>query len=64
MTFLNSILNNSKKHQDPFVHWELNEPLSEQSINEIINADIPNVVDHNLDYDGTISIVCCYFFAP
>ena len=37
MTFLNSILNNSKKHNDPFVHWELNQPLSEQSITEIIN---------------------------
>ena len=45
MTFLNSILNNSKKHNDPFVHWELNQPLSEQSITEIINADIPNVVN-------------------
>ena len=56
MTFLNSILNNSKKHNDPFVHWELNQPLSEQSITEIINADIPNVVNHNLDYDGTRAI--------
>ena len=41
MTFLNSLLNNSKEHSDPFRHWELNEPLSEEAIQEIIKADIP-----------------------
>ena len=56
MTFLNSLLNNSKKHADPFLHWELNQPLSEESINEIINADIPNVSEHNIRYDGTRAI--------
>tara|TARA_Y100000590_G_scaffold463840_1_gene631643 strand:+ start:854 stop:1519 length:666 start_codon:yes stop_codon:yes gene_type:complete len=56
MTFLNSVLNNSEKHNDPFVHWELNKPLSEQSIKEIISADIPNLLDHNLTYDGTRAI--------
>ena len=56
MTFLNSILNNSKKHNDPFVHWELNEPLTEPSIKEIIKVDIPNLADHNLNYDGTRAI--------
>ena len=25
MTFLNSILNNSKEHNDPFKHWEYND---------------------------------------
>jgi len=56
MTFLNSILNNSKKYHDPFVHWELNKPLSEESINEIINAEITDVTNHNLTYDGTRAI--------
>ena len=42
MTFLNSILYNSKEHSDPFKHWELNEPLSKDTINEIIKADIPD----------------------
>jgi len=56
MTFLNSILNNSKEHEDPFKHWELNEPLSNEAIQEIIKADIPNVTDHNLNYDGTRAI--------
>ena len=56
MTFLNSILNNSKEHSDPFKHWELNEPLSNEAIQEIIKADIPNAFDHNLAYDGTRAI--------
>ena len=43
MTFLNSILNNSKEHNNPFKHWELNEPLSNEAINEIISADIPDL---------------------
>ena len=56
MSFLNSINNNSKKFEDPFTHWELNKPLTEQQINEIINADIDNPVEHNLNYDGTRAI--------
>ena len=56
MTFLNSILNNSKKHNDPFKHWELNEPLSNDAINEIISADIPDLNQLDLEYDGTRAI--------
>ncbi len=53
MTFLNSILNKSKKHTFPFDHWEYDHPLSEGAILEITNADIPDVSKHNLTYDGT-----------
>ena len=56
MTFLNSILNNSKEDNFPFKHWELNKPLSDEAMQEIIKADIPNVVEHNLTYDGTRAI--------
>ena len=56
MTFLNSILNNSKEHNDPFKHWELNEPLSNDAINEIISADIPDLNQLDLEYDGTRAI--------
>ena len=56
MTFLNSILNNSKKHNDPFKHWELNKPLSKDAINEIIKADIPDHNELKLAYDGTRAI--------
>ena len=56
MTFLNSILNNSKEHNDPFKHWELNEPLSKDAIDEIIRADIPDLNQLDLQYDGTRAI--------
>jgi len=56
MSFLNSVLNQSKKYENPFIHWELNKPLTEQQINEITNADIVNPVEHNLSYDGTRAI--------
>ena len=56
MSFLNSVLNQSKKFENPFSHWELNKPLTEQQINEITNADIVNPVEYNLSYDGTRAI--------
>ena len=56
MTFLNSILNKSKKHSTPFDHWEYNDALSKEAIQEVVNADIPDVSKHNLVYDGTRAI--------
>jgi len=56
MTFLNSILNQSKKYDFPFDHWEYNNALNENAIQEIIRADIPDVSKHNLSYDGTRAI--------
>ena len=56
MSFLNSIKSNSKKFEDPFTHWELNQPLTDLEINEIINADIENPSEHDLNYDGTRAI--------
>ena len=56
MSFLNSLLNNSKKFDEPFTHWELNQPLSEGAMQEIVNADIVNPNDHKLQYDGTRAI--------
>jgi len=56
MSFLNSIENKSKKHESPFVHWEINQPLTEGQISEIVNADIDNPAEHSLNYDGTRAI--------
>ena len=56
MAFLNSVIHNSKRYSEPFVHWELNEPLTSEQINEINNADIANPIEHNLNYDGTRAI--------
>ena len=56
MSFLSSIKNNSKKFEKPFEHWELNKPLTDSQINEIINAEIDNPIEHDLNYDGTRAI--------
>ena len=56
MSFLKSLLNNSKKFNDPFTHWELNKPLTEPTIKEINNADIANPIENNINYDGTRAI--------
>ena len=56
MSFLNSIKNNSTKHEIPFDHWEYSEALTEESIEEIIKADIPDLSKLNLTYDGTRAI--------
>ena len=56
MSFLNSIEKKSKKFESPFIHWELNEPLTEEQVKEIVNADIANPTEYNLNYDGTRAI--------
>ena len=56
MTFLNSILKNSKKYESPFNHWEYNNALTDEAIKEIENADVPDISKHNLNYDGTRAI--------
>ena len=56
MSFLDSIKNQSKKHEFPFDHWEYNNALSAVAIDEIIKADIPDLSKYNLNYDGTRAI--------
>ena len=56
MSFFNSLRNKSKQFDSPFRHWELNEPLTSEAINEIITADIANPNEHKLEYDGTRAI--------
>ena len=56
MSFLNSIINQSKKHEFPFDHYEYHNALTDSAIEEIVKADIPDVSKHNLNYDGTRAI--------
>ena len=56
MSFLNSIKNQSKKYEFPFDHWEYKNALTDGAIQEIIEADIPDVGKHNISYDGTRAI--------
>ena len=46
MSFLNSVVTKSIEFKDPFLHWELDKPLTNEQINEIVNADIANPIEH------------------
>ena len=56
MEFLNSIKKRSKYCSSPFEHWELNEPLTKESIKEICNAEIVDLTKMNINYDGTRAV--------
>ena len=56
MEFLNSLKTRSKFYNFPFKHWELNQPLPKGSIKEICNAEIANLNEIKVDYDGTRAI--------
>ena len=62
MAFLNSILKNSSNHKPPFEHWELNQPLTDAQVQEIIKADIANPIEHNLLED--IFFLLLFLFFP
>ena len=56
MSFLDTVINNSKRFEDPFEHWELNKPLTNEALEEITKADILDPSKHSLLYDGTRAI--------
>jgi len=56
MEFLNSLKTRSKFHKVPFDHWELNKPLTKKSIKEICDANIVNLNNLKIGYDGTRAI--------
>jgi len=56
MQFLNSIKNRSKQHDFPFNHWEFNEPLTKEAVDEICKTEIVDILKMNINYDGTRAI--------
>jgi len=56
MEFLNSLKNRSKHYDFPFKHWELNQPLTEEAINEICKAEIIDLKKMDINYDGTRAV--------
>ena len=56
MEFLNSLKQRSKHYSSPFDHWELNEPLTKESLKEICKTEITNLTNANIKYDGTRAI--------
>ena len=56
MEFLNSLKTRSKFHKMPFDYCELNKPLTKKSIKEICDANIVNLKELKIGYDGTRAI--------
>ena len=56
MEFLNSLKKRSKHYSTPFSHWELNEPLTQETVEEICKTEIADLNKMNINYDGTRAI--------
>ena len=56
MEFLNSLRKRSKHYSSPFNHWELNEPLTKITIEEICKTEIIDLSKMNINYDGTRAV--------
>ena len=56
MEFLNSLKKRLKHYSSPFNHWELNEPLTEEAIEEICKTEIIDLTKMSINYDGTRAI--------
>ena len=56
MEFLNSLKKRSKHYSKPFSHWELNEPLTQEAIEEMCKAEITDLTKMNINYDGTRAV--------
>jgi len=53
MELFKSLETKTKNYNDPFQHFEINEPLTEEAIKEISDAEIVDPRNENLKYDGT-----------
>ena len=56
MELFKSLKNKTKSYDIPFRHFELNEPLTDETIKEIYSAQISDPKKENLNYDGTRAI--------
>ena len=56
MEFLNSLKTRSKHYSSPFSHWELNQPLTKEEMNEICETEIMDLSKININYDGTRAV--------
>ena len=53
MELYKSLETRTKLFNNPFKHFEINQPLTQSAINEICNAEIADPRKQNLNYDGT-----------
>ena len=56
MEYLNSLKKRSKHFTSPFEYWEINQPLTKESIKEICDTEITDISKMNINYDGTRAI--------
>ena len=56
MELFKSLKDKTKSFEVPFKHIEINQPLTNEAIKEINNADIVDPKKENLSYDGTRAI--------
>jgi len=56
MEFLNCLKTRSKHYSSPFSHWELNQPLTKEEMNEICETEIMDLSKININYDGTRAV--------
>ena len=53
MELFKSLQDRTKLFEVPFKHFEFSEPLTNEAVQEIYGADIPDLRKENLNYDGT-----------
>ena len=53
MELFKSLEKRTKLFNDPFKHFEINQPLTQNAIDEICKAEIADPRKQNLNYDGT-----------
>ena len=53
MELFKSLENKTKSYNDPFKHFEINQPLTDSAIKEISDAEVIDPKKENLNYDGT-----------
>ena len=56
MGLFKSLTSKSKSYENPFKHWELSEPLSQEAIKEICETEIADLTKMNINYDGTRAV--------
>ena len=56
MKLLNSLKQRTKYYSLPFDHCEINEPLTDEALEEICKAEIVYLTKKNINYDGTRAV--------
>ena len=56
MELFKSLENKTKSYNNPFKHFEINQPLTDSAIKEVSDAEVLDPKKKNLNYDGTRAI--------